>query len=480
MHRPSFLSVLATIGFVSGGCPRSGPAERIDPVNEARLVDHGFVLFTNPRDTYGPGTFFRIDRGGGFTIVQDTLSRLLPMRYGDVAIPELMSNGAMKANLGLVLGFLGGAELDAGYQDTVTLGFKLGGAQMEYVPEEEFDTILEEYQRGRYQATPLDPDVVITAAKFRKGSRYFIIRETIRADTMDWRFNPGLVARLGLDGGRLGKKLKLRDTSLVELKRGQEILLTQRFPSRLRVFYRADEIKPLFVADSQTWRRDTNVVRLPTTPPPAPLPATGVAVGEAVTTWIQSAGIITMEEFLTPFADTIRTAVRSLRSTNAGVELALELPSFLQDDTLRLAEARVIGQEWSPETRVTLQSRREAIARLASRWRQNDVLPTIRNQSVDLYVAGSRVRVDTSRSFRIDSVRASARLVAGEEFTIRVDSGRTARTLLTVLGRRYELDPTEVIEDQFVRRVRRSRLPNGDVDYTYRVKTRDSNLVTGD
>lgn len=426
------------------------------------VFEPGFELFRSPRSSYGLGTIYRVDSVGRVTIVSDTLAKLLEafseVRRDAEELPRFARDGRFRIDMGSLAGFLGSAAGTARFSDTLGLRFSLAGAEREWIPDENFDQRLEEYQRGRFNALALDPDVVITVGKIRPGNRYFVIRETIRADSVDWQFERGSLAQVGVSGS-IAEWLELKD-AVAETKGGQTITLSQRFRERMRVFYRGDGIRILSSGDSAQWLRDpsASAMHVVRAAPFAPQPPNTV-LGDVVTTSI----VASMDTSIRSVrVDTVVEwriqAVRRIPNGALQVDLGSRLPTDADRRSVRLASV-----DWRRDARVE-----PAGSMVRLNLRESARVRSTVGTPVQLTFAMNRR--DTTRVAVADTVRGTQALIAGQSFTIVRSSGETASVKLRLGTTEVEFDPAEVIENDYVVRISRTRRDDGSIAYLFRVK----------
>ena len=198
----------------------SGP--RITPRPSVEF-EKGLQLFPTARDYDGPGTIFRIDREGARGTAVD-LSGMLSLTPRTEVVPTLSLKDRFTARM------LGKYLTDSAYLCDSTRD----------------SIVVSATGTRRERATDVQLEAVIDSAlkliRWREDNTYYIITETILADSLNYVFDSHSVADLGGDA-RLGA-LARGNARLSWQRDGVNYSLAARFEKPLRVFYKTERLTP--------------------------------------------------------------------------------------------------------------------------------------------------------------------------------------------------------------------------------------------
>jgi hypothetical protein len=205
------ISLLFLVALVA--C-RSGPEPEM-------VVAEGFEMFPTPRTFDAPGTLFRINREGTRLHVADWSTKV-SIETSPERVPDFAHTGTRTLNVGFFLRFLKiGIKRDVKFK----VDLSLEGAQREITSDSEiFDVI---------------SDMIPTVAVV-EGSRYYIIRETIKVDSMRYKLSQ---QTLGDFGGSAAFSDSVSAAGLVWTD-SLDYQIHQKFDDPHRVFFKVEELVP--------------------------------------------------------------------------------------------------------------------------------------------------------------------------------------------------------------------------------------------
>ena len=216
--------VLATgILLLLSGCvnePLTVPSNQIVPA--------GFVCDLSPSEAYSPGYVYRLDKAGARWLTEDFSPSTKPRQYSAIFgsyNAEVTYKAGIVANL---LSPVGSVEAGVGSSRVSKVTFSNAAFLM-----------LTDVQEEELLSTA---DRVI---KPRTGSRYFVVRDAIRARGIDIELSASNEARLGGEA-TIANAVKL--TPNLSLVRSKSLTIKGEFSSPLNVCIRAVELVPSEVA----------------------------------------------------------------------------------------------------------------------------------------------------------------------------------------------------------------------------------------
>lgn len=190
----------------------------------------GFKPFASARSFDGPGRIFRIEPNGDVFGV--TTLKLTP-KSGTEAIPKIekhsnVSLEEMLTTIGVAattFPAVGQADLKM-KREAVTESVN---GKREYLDDDAIDPILREVLKG---------------VRVRPNNQYYLIRETVSANNINFTMDKSWVSSLGIE---VPFKKVVSSKSTLKWEGGTKFSLNQQFSEPLRLWYKADKI--LFKTD---------------------------------------------------------------------------------------------------------------------------------------------------------------------------------------------------------------------------------------
>lgn len=205
-----------------------GCDDTLSPADVGRnVVPSGFFCTATPSQAYGPGYVYRLDGSGSELLVADLGNSATTFVYG-VVLPTY--DATVDRSAGLEISLLApGTAAPSGAASAASSS-----------------TSRVAFTDGRYvlmNDAGVDGLVARINAEIvpKTGSRYFLVRDTIQARSMDLRISRQDEARLGGEASIAGM---FRATPGVRLNRQETLSLVATFATSMNVCIRAVEIAP--------------------------------------------------------------------------------------------------------------------------------------------------------------------------------------------------------------------------------------------
>jgi hypothetical protein len=192
-----------------------------------KVLDAGFVMFPTPRSSDAPGTVFRIDASGVRFDVLD-LSPQLSLATSEETFPELASDGTRTVSSKAFFNFLAAVlPVHVSADRTLNYNFTLAlfGVRRQKTTDVQIDSVL----------FPQLPNV-----RWRDDNKYYVIRETIIADSIKYSFDNTSLTALNADANF---KTLVGDSTQIKWRSHESYQLAQQFPHAQRVYYKVDQIR---------------------------------------------------------------------------------------------------------------------------------------------------------------------------------------------------------------------------------------------
>lgn len=201
----------------------------VPPPNQAG-VERGFHMYEMPRTGGGAGHVFRVDQDN----VQFAVTDLnVPTSEEGIAIAKFTEKGKRTATASMLASYSGIGAINAQLETdrVVRLALSVDGARRIVIQDEDLDPLLPELRRK---------------INWRDNNRYFIIREAIRVNRLDFTLDRESADQLGI-GGNVDEQVTLGQgdaSAQVSARReaGSTFRLTQAFTPPHYVFYKIEEL----------------------------------------------------------------------------------------------------------------------------------------------------------------------------------------------------------------------------------------------
>jgi hypothetical protein len=196
-------------------------------------VPNGYTCPVVP-NTFDPaGSIYRIDASRTFWRVADLKSEpfVVKNRRPDVVIADYLLSDEQAASAGmsarLVKTALPGLEVDGELDEKVSVEIIVKDIRADIIYDTGADQISQWFQKN---------------IKPRPGSRYFIVREAIKAGAVTYRLKRKDLAKFG--GSAKIEHIAEGKANVTVRDNNSTFEITQTFPQRINVCVKADEIKP--------------------------------------------------------------------------------------------------------------------------------------------------------------------------------------------------------------------------------------------
>jgi len=220
--RSSSLVAFCSLPFVVSSC-----VPTLVGLPGDHVVPAGFVCTATPSEAYGPGYVFRVDQTGAELLVSD-LGAIAQTHVFAAALPVYDATVSRSVGLSFDLKIpnpaISNAEASAAAATTSHASF--GQGRFVLMTDAGVASLLSEIN-GQVFPKP--------------GSRYFVVRDTVQAKTVDLRFSRSDELRLG---GQVTIASLLSGSPSLSLKRDSQLVLSASFDTPLNVCVRAVELIP--------------------------------------------------------------------------------------------------------------------------------------------------------------------------------------------------------------------------------------------
>ncbi len=218
--------VAAIVGYVL--VKRSRVASGRGSELPAGALPPGWQFYSNPTTLEQPGTVFRIDPQGRKYNV-DALN--VEIQSGEEAAGKVEES--IEANAGMAARFLGLYDIEASMaaQKNERFVYEVTAPVKERISDVELDKVLPSF---------------LDALAFRKGHRYFVIREALKASAMRYRLTRKQVDSFGGEAS-VGKQVSAQG-KLFSSDRSGRYVLEETFKTPMRVVFLPEEIRPVTAA----------------------------------------------------------------------------------------------------------------------------------------------------------------------------------------------------------------------------------------
>ncbi len=189
-------------------------------------LEPGLQMFPTPRATDAPGTIFRVTPAGVRYDVVD-LSPLLQPSVSVETFAVLRDSAVRSIDAGVFLRFVtANTAARTSLNRQIATEFMLGGARREKITDQQIDLVLQPR---------------LSEITWRPNDRYYVIRETILADSIRVRVDGGAANQLEQDATF---RTLIADSVRVNWNRESSYQLVQKFSPAQRVLYKVDRIEP--------------------------------------------------------------------------------------------------------------------------------------------------------------------------------------------------------------------------------------------
>lgn len=199
------------------------------------VVPTGFICSPTPSEAFSPGFVYRVDATGSELLVNDLSAKAPTFAFAAVlpSYDATLARGA-SLNISLLSGSGGLPSAEASSSGTKTSHVAFGDGQFVLMQDAGIDALTK---------------VILADLTPKAGSRYYVVRDTIRAKRIDIKIS-------GKDETKLGGQATIAKlvgiSPSVQFSREETLILSADFPSPLNVCIRAVEIVPQTASDGTT------------------------------------------------------------------------------------------------------------------------------------------------------------------------------------------------------------------------------------
>ena len=217
------VAVLGIVGYLLVRRARVPSGRNVDL--PTRTLPRGWQFYSNPTTLEAPGTIFRIDQNKQRYIVE---SLPVQVSYGEEAVGKVEES--ITADTNVVARFMGLANIEAGVgaQRTERFSYEVTSPVMEIVSDVELEKILPGF---------------IEKHNFRKGNRYFVIRQARKVSAMRCRLTKTQVENFG-GNASVAEQLSAQGKVFSSDSSGQYIL-EETFKTPMRIVFLPEEIREI-------------------------------------------------------------------------------------------------------------------------------------------------------------------------------------------------------------------------------------------
>jgi len=216
------LIVAAVVGFVLVRGRRVRSARESDLPSGS--LPPGWQFYSNPTTLEQPGTVFRIDPNGRKYAV-DLLK--VAIQSGEEAAGKVEES--VNATTGMVARFIGLPNVSAsvGAQKTENFVYEITNPVREVIPDVEIDKVLPAF---------------LAALDYRRGHRYFVIREARKASAICYKLTQKQIENMG---GEVSIQLLSAKGNIFSSDNSGQYTLEQDFKTPMRIVFLPEEIQPV-------------------------------------------------------------------------------------------------------------------------------------------------------------------------------------------------------------------------------------------
>ena len=212
--------ILVTAAFAVVGCKTSPPTP---PTGV--LAQEGFEAFATPRSFDGPGTIYRIDEDGKRFSVSEII---IQFHTGDEELQNFIST--REISIGQLLQAIGvlaeemPTSAKANVSSTASTTIEARSAKRHYVRDDDIEAAMLEWAAN---------------ARPRERNIYYLIRETVATNSLNYRVQRDWLASFSIDAEVLKSagfegEAKYTDASILEIER--------LFDAERNVWYKAEKV----------------------------------------------------------------------------------------------------------------------------------------------------------------------------------------------------------------------------------------------
>ncbi len=224
--RRSWIDVTMSLGAVLAVCMCIHVllAKTSEAQLSKEMLPPGWQFYSNPTALEQPGTVFRIDRSGHRYIVKVLAVATMT---GREAVGKSDKTIETDVNaLARIWNIVGKLKGSASGNFRAKVKFSMIGTEREVTTDFAIEEVLRSFTKK---------------VAYKKDNRYFVIRESMSATEIDYELSNNFLAQLGGEGTF---KAMFSGQGSVSFRKGNEYILEQKFPSRMRVLFLAEEIVP--------------------------------------------------------------------------------------------------------------------------------------------------------------------------------------------------------------------------------------------
>lgn len=183
-------------------------------------------MFVSARTGDAPGRIYWVEPSG--SVFEVTQVSIQPKKEGQFLYPMSFSTNF---TLGEVLKTIGIAAEDfpmgvnAKIDRKTTFQTESSNVEREYLDDRDTDNAIRE---------------VLTGIKIRSDNKYYIIRETLRSNSLKFKVNKNWIAEIGVEADI--KKL-IQSKTNATWQEGSEISIDKTFDKPYRIWYKAEELE---------------------------------------------------------------------------------------------------------------------------------------------------------------------------------------------------------------------------------------------
>lgn len=216
------LTLFMAAAFFLTGCP--WPPHRIPSPIFSSYVGNGFQMVPAPTKYYSPGKILRVRKDVPYEVTDLAAEEKLPVSTYPEMIGHIIGGDRHDFNLGFIFGPV--ADAGVNYTDSYSLEFNATGVNRGVIDDMKADPLIEK---------------VLKKVKWRKDFRYYIIREAVSAERLQFTFDSDALARIGGEG-KFNKLVSAHANLSGNSTTGYRVNST--FTEPLYIFYKVEELTP--------------------------------------------------------------------------------------------------------------------------------------------------------------------------------------------------------------------------------------------